>query len=512
MSHAPSRRVPYAHVLLTLLVVVSATACGVVGQAAPPPPAPPVSAAPTDPEVGATGLPSGTKVEVTDSSPGDEAGVDLDFVSPIYTVTPIGPLDQPATFSLQLDNALPTSTPILVATRPDEGSPWTWHGGRLTDDHQHVRFRATTLAQVGVLALDRSRALTTLRSDVRRNLFPHLPAHAPKVVKPTCQQTAAARQTGYATAATSHKTLLWCFGLRNQKRVVTVTNRRSVPVEVVHTGMKVLAAPPTPSTYAGWPGVLGTTHTLLPPGGTATYDAELAPKAKVKLVAASTAPAQALRLLQASSEAFATRLDALGAGPVRPAPAFAAFLDEPLCVAAVKAGVPAVVRQCFAPRQLRAVFGTRSVLIEPLLAGRYSAAFFDRLGTRLATDAASQRDVVRVHRTVPDFSGLVGLWSGPARVLSLDAKGVVTETLQDSGKLVIQLTYQLADPVIKDGATTASATLTTVKVGNRKLLNGRIPQAGDTGTWTLRTGTVTPPFLRTNYCDAAATKKHMCGG
>ena len=485
MEHARQRPVALAHGLLALLVLLTGAACATPAKTVAPP-APSISAVPTDPEVTATGLPDGVDVELTDSSPGVESGDNVDFVSPVYTVSAIGPFAVPATFTLRLDNALPESTPVLVVTRKFERDPWTYQRGRLSEDLRHVVFRASMLDQVAVLSIDSAGALPGFRADIRSRLFT---GRATKATEPTCEGSAEALTSGYATNASENKTLYWCFGLRKDKRVLTVTNRRGFPVEIT----------------------VGTTRTSLAPGRSATYDAELAPEATLKLVASSTVQARSLRVLQATSRALVKRLNSFGAGPVRPAATLQAFLGSSRCAAALKAGVDSVARRCFTTAALVKVFGSRALLLEPLTAGQYTPVFFDRLDKRLTAEAKAQRERVYVHRKAADFAGLVGLWSGTTRLLNVTAAGVVTERLEDSKKaLVIQLTYQLEDPVTNAGITTADATLTKVSVGNRKLLNGRVPKVGDTGRISLAKGVITPPFLKTKYCDAAASRKGTC--
>ncbi len=510
MSHTAPRRAALTHGLLGLLVALSVAGCAGTGAKAVTPSAPSISAAPVDPEVAATGLPDGQDVEVTDSTAGAEDGENISFVSPIYTVTPIGPLDQAATFTLRLDNALPEGTPIVVATREFERDAWTYQRGRISEDQGHVSFRATTLDQVSVLAIEPDGAVSSLRSDVRAGLFPKRTT-GKKPAKPTCAQPDEALQSGYSANGTNYGTLFWCFGLQKDKRVVTVTNRRAVPVQVTHPRMEVVSAPRTPRAYATWSTVIGTAGTILAPGASATYDADLEPEAKVALVGSSTKQARALRVLQATSRALVKRLNAFGAGPVKPGATLADFLDAPRCVNALKAGVDAMAKHCFSPGQLRRSFGSRWLLLEPLVTTSYSTVFFGRLGDRLSTLAKNQRDQVSVSRLKPDFTALTGLWSGASRLLSVDGAGVATETLQSGTDLKVKLTYQLDYPVTKGDATTAATTLTSVQVGKRKLLKGPVPKVGAKGTMTVSKGVITPPYLKVHYCDSAAAKKKSCG-
>ena len=129
--------------------------------------------------------------------------------------------------------------------------------------------------------------------------------------------------------------------------------------------------------------------------------------------------------------------------------------------------------------------------------------------------AAGQRTTqqrIAVKRVAPDFTAFTGLWSGKSRSLVIGGDGVVTETVyDDAGKLVVQLTYQLGYPEKKNDTSSADTTITKVKVGQRKLLKGRVPRVGAEGTLTITKGIVRPPYLNTTYCDAPKSKKGVCG-
>ena len=280
MARPPRRRVGSGRALATLLVVLTATACGAGDGAGKPnagPPPPSISAMPTDPPVEVVGLPDDVELVVSDPEVGVENGENLSFVSPVFALTPGGPLDQPVTVRVLLDNALPTSSAVLAAVRASPDQPWRYLPGTLTSDQQHVEFATTHLEEVGILSIDLDGALASFQEDIRTGLASRIDR---KLDKPVCAGEEDALKNGYRVAASKSNTLFWCFGLENDKRVVKVTNRRPSAVEIAHPGVVVLENPQAVKAWDHWSGALGTTNSFVPPGRSATYDADLAPKTR----------------------------------------------------------------------------------------------------------------------------------------------------------------------------------------------------------------------------------------
>ncbi len=500
------RRVSLPRALPAAFLLLALTACG-NGTSAPAA-KPSASAAPENTAVKVVGLPEGVEPTIKDTSAGVEEGENLDFVSPLYTLATADELDNPVTVRLELDNALPTTATVLVASRDSAEQPFTFLRGYLTTDQQHVQFTTRKLNQVGVLAVDVPGALASLQEDIRSGLAGGVSS---AVRKQSCQGAAGARQDEYSVSASKRKTLFWCFGLQNGKRVVELTNRRRVPVQVTHPGVAVVGNPRTVAAWSPWAGPLGLTHTFLPPGQTATYDAELQPKSRLVLTATSTRTAQSLRLLQATARALVLRLSGFGVEPPTTATTFNAMLEVPSCKRSLSKGGAAVVAGCLGPTQLAKLFESTQLLVNPLVTDPTFSSFLrsqaDAIASRVRSEEL-QRIVVR--RTAPKFEAFTGNWTGKGRALSISETGVVTEAIYNKAQLVIRLTYQLADPSTKGDTSSAGATITQVRVGNRKLLNGRVPQVNDAGVLRIRGGVVTPPFLRTNYCNAA--NKRTCAG
>jgi hypothetical protein len=506
MVPAPRRRVVIARALLALVFLLIATSCG--GEKLPTVVQPAKTTdAPLELPVEASGLPEGVTLEIVGTTAGVESGENLDFVSPVYSLGPAGPLTDPVTVSIELDNALPASSTLFVVSRDSGSQPWSLQRGRLSPDYRHVEFQTSKLNEVGVLSLEVDGALSSLTSDISAGLVTGINR---TVKKPSCDLQKPALESGYSVASSKSSSLFWCFGMENSKRVLRVTNRRLVPVQIVHPNVPVLADPAAVPVWASWVKTLGTAATFLPPGRSATYNADLEPKAALSVTSASGVATQSLRLLRAQVRALVIQLTRLGFGTANVTKTVAALLARPQCATTIGHGTDAMLTGCFSRAKLLQTFGPRAQLLVPLVAAPAYAASLRPQATTLTAAQPAETQRIVVKRAAPDFSALVGFWSGASRLMTVNGEGLVSEQLDSDGKLVIRLTYQLQDPVTTPAKSTARATLKSVKIGQRKLLNGRVPHVGDTGTLTRRYGLMTPPFLKTTYCSESASKRKVC--
>ena len=511
MNHPPRRPAGLTHALVALLLVLAATACGAEeGVVAAPPKVSDAPSAPVDPPVEVIGLPDDVEFAVGDTAPGSESGENLSFVSPVYGLTPVGPLDAPVTVRLLLDYTVPEGTTVLAATRAAADKPWAYLPAELTSDLRHVDFKTTSFSEVGALQLEVDGATAAFQADLRAGLAAGLNR---KAKKPTCEGEKEARKHGYTVAASKTKTVFWCFGLEGEKRVIKVVNRKTIPVEVAHPKVAVLSDARAANVWAPWSGVLGTTNTFLAPGRTATYDADLVPETELLLNAESLAVGQSLRLLQATVRALALRLNKFGTGLPNVVETVKTFLAMPQCKKSLGKGSDALLAACFSRPKLVRVFGSRAMLVAPLVTAPSTPLLLRQQAQVIATQArTTDRQRILVRRAKPDFTALVGSWAGKNRLLIINAEGLVTESVNDStGARIIDLTYQLADPETEGKNAIAEATIVAVKVSWRKKVNGRIPRKGDTTTIRLRDGIVASPFLQARYCNGAAAKKGNCG-
>jgi hypothetical protein len=512
MAHAPLRRSALARALLATLLVLGVTGCGGEKNAGAPAPAsiPSASVEPEVPKVTATGLPTGVELEVTDSVPGVESGDSLGFVSLVYSLYPAGPLTHPATFTMELENALPASTPIVVATRESASKPWSYLPAKLTSDLRHVQFRTKNITEVGALTISLDAAVASLTADVRKAM---VTGTETGTQRPLCDGPPEARKNGYSVAGTKGQVLFWCFGVGRDERVLTVVNRRKFPIQVQHPKLPTLSRSEVAKSWTLWTEILPAENTFLPPGGIATYNADLEPTTSLTISAQSDPTIQSLRLLQAGTRALVLQLARFGAGRANVMATVQALLTRPQCAKALGRGSDALVAGCFAKAKLLRTFGPRAWLLAPMVSSTAFTAFFRQQGQALTAEARTlgqQRIVVK--RAAPDFTGFAGLWAGKTRLLTINGDGVATEKVMDeTGKAVINLTYRLTEPDPEVDVSTADAAVTRVKVFQRKLVNGRVPRVGDKGVLHLRGGVITSPFLKTGYCNGNAAKKGVCG-
>ncbi len=511
MAYRPRQRAGRARALVTLAVVLAVTGCG-VGTGAPVATAPRPSStplAPVDPPVEVIGLPDDVTLEVSDTVTGVESGENLSFASPVYTLNPAGALGSSVTVRLRLDNALPPASPVLVVTRTSPEKPWTYVPATLTSDARHVDFETTSLDEVGALAVDFEGALAGFQQDLGVGLATRVNRSAKK---PACAGEEEAREQGHTAVASKTKTIFWCFGLENGKRVIKVTNRRSIPIELAHPDVPVLASPQAASAWASWSRALGTTNTVLAPGRSATYDADIEPRTELMLNAESLAVGQSLRLVQATVRALVLRLTRFGTSPTNLTRTVNTFLAMPQCEKSLSKGGQAVIAGCFTAPKLVRVFGSRARLVVPLVTAPEISVLLRQQAYTIAVQArTTERQRIVLRRAAPDFKAFAALWAGPKRLLSIDTEGRVNEMVtDDTGAEIIRLSYQLEDPEATAEVATARATVTSVKLSKRKLVNGRVPRVGDAGTIKVRKGVVTPPFLKTTYCTPAATKRGSC--
>ena len=496
------------------------TACGGRNQDVAPSvnTLPTASATPKASPVTVTGLPDAAKLQVSDGESGTPPGGGLDFVSPVYTIGPSGPLPTAAKVSIELDHALPRNTDLVVATREALTDSWTWLPATLSADQKHAEFETLHLSQFGALSVDTPELISSFKQQVQAGLVSGINKAAPK---PTCTTPKLARLDGYTVTVVSppRTTLAWCFGLEKDKRVLKVVNRRLVPVQVSHGDA---AATATISKVAGvwttWLGILapGSKDTFLAPGGSATYDAELEPKTKLDVTAETDAKAQSVRALYAAVRAVAAQMQTYGVATPDPAQTFQGLVARPQCADALGQGSDALLAGCLSQRKMTQTFGNNALLLAPLVKSRSMRIFLANRFKFLATqDQQVDTQQITVARAAPDFAALVGTFKGHTRTLRISKDGLVTET-QFSGccTRVITLTYQLSEPrTTGKGAqavTTAQALLTKV-VYDKSAMTSKPPKVGSKGTITIKDGIVTTPFVTTTYCDRTAAKKGKCG-
>ena len=513
MRHPTRQLVPVA-VLMTVLALVAG--CGGNGVSQLPKAQPPSSTpTPTDPGVAVAGI-DASDLDVTDAT-GSSPGVNLSFASPIYTVKSTTPLSTPTQVQLTLDNALPRNVPIFVASRETTHQPWTYLPGQLMSDQRHVRFYTSHLSDYAVVVMDLGGALQSFKDDIHSRLDFSINK---KVKKPECQATDEARKDGYSVISSKgRKSVFWCFGYENGKRVLRVVNRRVQPMQVSHLNVPVVAPNvEVPKAWNPWLPVVGDQATFLAPGRTVTYDVDLEPTKRVLLGATADANAQSLRAMQATTTALVKRLNGFGAGRRKAVDTVAALLARPQCRKTVGQGSDKMLAGCFSRLKLVATFGTPGLLLAKLTTDPSTRQFMRQQFKAMAYEVVkSGNENILVRRAKPDFTGFVGSYTGKGRTLVVNGDGVVFESstlTSPDGKTTTpqaDVTYQLSEPRSENGVAHAQAVITKVKIYDRKSFKGQVPKVGQTGTFRLVKGVVRTPFVHRLNCDGKAAKKGTCG-
>ncbi len=511
MGQSPLRGGALVRATLAAVLVLGVTACA--GDNKPSVALPSSLPSPSaiveeESRVVATGLPDGVDLEVADSMPGTATGENLTFVSQIFSLEPFGPLDEPAALSVELDNAQPADAHIVVATRGAANRPWTYATGKLASDHLHVEYTTKRLGQVAILSVGLDQVVASFQSEVEKNLVNGSLVGAPR---PACANPTAAEAEGYSVSSTRTSALFYCFGLEDDKHVVTVTNRRLAPVEVSHVGATVITDPEIGKANALLSDFLGDTNTLVTAGKVATFGVELEQEKELTLSVGPNTRAQSLRLLQAAVRSLSLRFKSLGVGSVDVPRTMTALLARPQCAKAMDAGGLKLLTRCLAPARLVQLFGSRGVLLQPLVRAPAVRTLFTAQGKALAAAQTAESQSIVVRRAAPDYRGIFGRWLGMSRQLTISRTGYVLENYGQGIEPVIDLSYQLGYPRKENGVTSVDATIVKVKVNNRKLLTGRVPKVGDTGILEVVKGVVKPPFLGSKYCDRTNRKKGVCG-
>ena len=513
IRHPKRHLVPVA-VLVTVMALVAG--CGGNGVSQLPKAQPPSSSpTPTDPGVTVAGI-DPTELDVSQAT-GTSPGVNLSFASPIYTVTAASEPTSPTSVQLLLDNALPRTVPVFVVTRQNAKQPWSYLPASLMSDQRHVQFTTSHLSDFAVLVMDLDGAMQSFQDDVHSRLGFGIDK---KVKKPECADPEEARKDGYAAGSTKgRKTVFWCLGFENGKRVLRVVNRRVQALQVAHPNVPVIPpAVEVPKVWNPWLPVVGDQATFLPPGKTVTYDVDLEPTKRVMFNATADANAQSMRALQATTAAIVARLRGFGAGKHTTGATMAALLARPQCAKSIGQGSDKLLAGCFSRHRVMTTFGTAGLLLSKITSDPSTRLYLREEFKAMAAEVLKEgNEHILVRRAKPDFTGFVGSFTGKTRTMVVNGEGLVFESASNTdpeGQTtpLADVTYQLSEPRVEKGVARAQAVVTKVKIYDRKAFKGaRIPRVGDKGVFRLEKGVVRSPYIGRLYCDGKAAKKGTCG-
>jgi len=310
--------------------------------------------------------------EVSNSAVKPPAG--LPALSRTVELRPSGPLKSPATVDLTLTAPAPRGEAVVVATSESAAGPWTYLSAKLAADRRSVRFITTHFSFFSALGIDVDAAFAAFKVD-----FNGFDSGATMTVdKPTCTGEDSALSGGYAIRSSSTDAVYKCFGMRGANRVLTITDNRRYPMEVAHPNLSV-AVPGS----IDWAQLSSLSHlgsgnfTIIAPGDSVTYQVNVPSLGVGGIETQSDGVGQSLYALQTGVTTLIDILTRFGAGSGSNAVnAFSTLLGITSCADAMGKDLGTIVSGCLSPDDLVKAFGTKALLIAPVMALGGLVAFF----------------------------------------------------------------------------------------------------------------------------------------
>ena len=296
----------------------------------------------------------------------------LDQLSRSYLLTPSGPLPVLGTVSLPLEKRAPQNEAVLVATSESPDGPWTYIPAALSPDRRSVAFATGHFSWFTVIGYD----LTDLASTFKSDFVDALDGGATSVgaPKPTCSGSAVAAAAGYSVKSSTTDTIYWCLDMSGPDAVISLTDNRRYPLEVAHPGFSVTKQGSSVWTLSRF---VSGSYAILSANANMTLAAQLVPGADAAISTQMDGLGQSIYALQTGVEAMLAILTRFGAVPraeteadqvVQNADTASKFLAIPRCASALGQGSGALVADCFSPSDVLQAFGTKGLLIAPIMA------------------------------------------------------------------------------------------------------------------------------------------------
>jgi hypothetical protein len=321
------------------------------------------------------GLPVSRPVVVRDQGTVPAPASGSHFVSRLYALTPSGRLPGRVRVTLALLHPVPADSTVVIATRETAHQPWRYLPAEVTYDRRHVRFQTSHFSLFGALLLDVGQLAEAFKKDFIDGITGGVTATADQ---PVCADGHAARSDGFTITSSSSKTVYWCFGIEGGTRVLKVTNRRPYPLEVHHPNMAVLDNP-TDRELASLSRKVSGRYAIVTPRETATFNADLVPGQSEGISTEFDGLGQSLYALQVGVESLLKILTRFGAGGPKAAEVLEALSTTHSCLAALMngSGSGALISGCLSAQDLFDAFGTKAILIAPLMVTGPIVEFFD---------------------------------------------------------------------------------------------------------------------------------------
>lgn len=454
----------------------------------------------------------GVSAHTSDVGPSPAPGPDVRFLSDVYDLTPSGPLAKPATITIRLAQPVPSDDAVVVVTREHATDPWDYLPADLDANRTAVTFTTTHFSLFSVLAYSLSGAVATFKRDFADGIDG---GATQTVDKPRCDNESAARGDGYTISSDSTDTVYWCFGEDNGKRILKVIDHRRYPLLVAHPGMHVVDDGYDWAQWSSLSRLDSGSNAIIAPGGTAVFSADLQPGGTEGVQTQIDGLGQSLYALQTGVTSLVEILTRFGAGsdsnPVKIADT---LLSSQSCADSLGKGSGDVIAGCFSPKDILDAFGTKGLLLAPIMAAGPLVAFFHSEWNAIVDQFNGHsiyRILIKRARPAVTFAAFTGQWIGHTRDVTITSDGHGTESIGDGCcDPVIDLTFQLSNPNGSAGDATATMTVTSVTPHDWPS-DEPLPTVGQQGTLRLSQGVVTEPITQTTYCDNAAGMQGTCG-
>jgi len=305
----------------------------------------------------------------------------LTVVSPLvalsstFQLSPSGPLRTATQVTLPLSEAAPTGDSVVVATEETTTGPWSFLPATLSANRRSVTFITTHFSIFSVLGYDASTLIDTFESD----FIDVLDSGATGTVsQPVCTGGNQARSDGYSIASSDTDTVYWCFGTSGQTRVLDLVDNRRYPLEIAHPGLTVADGGRIDYGQLSSLSHFGSgSYSILAPGGEITYSADVPVGTRAGISTQMDGLGQSLYALQTGINTLLEILTKLGFGDGSTAVTVTnGALGDIGCADAIGHGPVPMLAACFSPKELLQDFGTKAVLLIPLVALGPIVAFF----------------------------------------------------------------------------------------------------------------------------------------
>jgi hypothetical protein len=300
----------------------------------------------------------GITTHTHDLGPGRAPAPDLRFLSDLYDLRPSGRLSSPAIVTLRLPRPVPAGDVVVIATRETSTDPWDYLPATLTTNRASVTFTTTHFSIFGVLAYDLAETITVFK----RDFIDGIDGGATQTVdKPACDNEQAARGDGYAITSDTTDTVYWCLGENAAaQHILKVTDHRRYPLLVAHPGMHALNNAYDWGQWSSLSRLDAGSAAIIAPGGTAVFNADLAPGGSEGIRTQIDALGQSLYALQTGVRALVDILTRFGVGSGITAVEIAdKILTVQSCGSSMGKGSSDVIAGCFDAKTILDVFGAK---------------------------------------------------------------------------------------------------------------------------------------------------------